>query len=239
MKIDPGRLTSTKGVYSRAMKLNPIPSLFSPLHHLPNLDLDFDPSPTTSLNPRPWSFKTFPQRVPLHRWGRSWCGLWLQVIVSGISKGSGGVSTVEERLGRELVGLGWVRLEVEERSQGVKTSRLRDKVGPNGRSFLSRGRDFGPGAYLSVVLGTSTRLRHHLASEAGKAGCGFWLQGQRRGLDGRGKIRELERVGLDWVWGMGSLRDEVVERFGGRCVKESRLQGFKVSRLQDKVGPTR
>ena len=23
--------------------------------------------------------------------------------------------------------------------------------------FLSRGRDFGPGAYLSVVLGTSTR----------------------------------------------------------------------------------
>ncbi|KAI0751998.1 hypothetical protein C8Q74DRAFT_1452583 [Fomes fomentarius] len=227
--------------YSSAMKSNPIPSLFSPLHHLPNLDLDFDPSPTSSLNPTLF-LQDVPRRVPIHGW--YWCGLWLQVIVSGISKGSGGVSTVEER-SRSWSSLDWVGYGVWALSVTVEER--------SGR------RDFGPGAYLSVVLGTSTRLRaiSHptcgcLSTSARDMAVGYHRrhqQGQRRGLNGtsssllsiieqhtnaydfrgRGKIREgsWRLVGLGWVWGMGSLRDEVEERFGRQGVKVSRRQDFK------------
>ncbi|KAI0751996.1 hypothetical protein C8Q74DRAFT_1373808 [Fomes fomentarius] len=79
-----------RGVYSRAMKLNPIPSFFSPLHHLPNLDVDFDPSPTSSLNPT-LILQDTPTAGASPRIGTG------QVIIAGIRKGSGGVWTVEER----------------------------------------------------------------------------------------------------------------------------------------------
>ncbi|KAI0753606.1 hypothetical protein C8Q74DRAFT_1442001, partial [Fomes fomentarius] len=119
------------------MKMNPIPSLFSPLHHLPNLDLDFDPSPIASLNPTlvPYDVAaagTSPQmarpsptsskssirigRCPSR--GRLGCGLRLQIhalLSPASARATAGfrcilthpISEVEERSG-SWSGLDWV-----------------------------------------------------------------------------------------------------------------------------------